>query len=45
MNEYFTLVVNGCATGFGAAVGTYFGQKHLIKNYEKIMEKIKKKED
>jgi len=45
MNEYFqiilTAILTGMGTGSGVAIGTYFANKALIQNMEKLVAAIK----
>jgi len=45
MNEYIqivlTAVLTGMGMGAGIAIGTYFANKTLIQNIEKIVEAVK----
>jgi predicted choloylglycine hydrolase len=49
MNEYLQIVltatVTGLGTGLGMAIGTYFANKALIQNLEKIAKTINKATD
>lgn len=40
-NIYLAVIINGCATGFGVAIGTYFANKHAVKRLELLEEKLR----
>lgn len=41
LDVLITAMINGIFVGGGAAIGTYFVTKHLIRNLERLEEKVK----
>jgi len=43
MTSFWEMVINAIASGIGVSIGTYFANKHLIKNLEKVVNKINRR--
>jgi hypothetical protein len=45
MTTIIEMILNAFFTGIGVTIGTYIAQRHLIGSLEKIVERIKKKNE
>jgi len=45
MTTILEMILNAFFTGIGVTIGAYIAQRHLIVTLEKIVEKVRKKND